>query len=220
MAYQLFIGLSVEGTTDARFLREIVEKTFTAVALRCKGDVAIEGVYEVSGRGTTFTEKMLDATRIAEDKGITALCIHTDADSATAENALSNKITPFRTALTTAQHTRIPAIAALIPVRMTEAWMLADISLLQQQIGASTLSANELGLSRSPEAYADPKNAIENVLRIAQANRSKRHRNALSIADLYAEMGQLLSINSLRALPSFRAFEAEVENVFRELNLL
>ena len=42
MARQIFIGLVTEGTTDVRFFRSIVERTFFQVAYECcKGEIEV-----------------------------------------------------------------------------------------------------------------------------------------------------------------------------------
>ena len=75
---------------------------------------------------------------------------------------------------------------------MTEAWILADKQLLKQQIG-TTLSDTELNLNKDPESISNPKQAIENAIRIARQNIVKRRRRNLGIGELYAPLGQLIN---------------------------
>ena len=107
----------------------------------------------------------------------------------------------------------------LIPVHMTEAWILADKRLLKQQIG-TTLSDTELNLNKAPESISNPKQAIENAIRIARQNIVKRRRRNLGIGELYAPLGQLINIDQLMDLKSYRQFWDNVINSLKQLNLM
>ena len=111
-------------------------------------------------------------------------------------------------------------IIPIIPIQMIESWMMADKELLKRQINASYLSDNDLELHRNPEMYADPKQAIENAILIAQRNSAQRRRNAITIADLYEELGNMIELDSLRLLPSFQDFEEKARVLFRKMGYL
>jgi hypothetical protein len=111
-------------------------------------------------------------------------------------------------------------VVPMIPVQMTEAWMLADKPLLLSRMDASAIPLQELRLDRPPEAYADPKQAIRYALSIAQASRTKRRRRELTLDDLYAEMGQLLELRMLQTIPSFARFETAVHAALKRLGLM
>ena len=51
-------------------------------------------------------------------------------------------------------------------------------------------------------------------------NQSKKKRDQLSIADLYEVLGNKLSLETLRGIPSFVQFEENVICVFREMGLM
>ncbi|MDX1908036.1 MAG: DUF4276 family protein [Bacteroidia bacterium] len=222
MAYQLFIGLIGEGPTDSRFLKEIIEKTFIEQARYCHTDVVIEGVQDVHigpSKGT-FVDKMLKAARQCQDMFVNVLCIHADADSPTSDHVMTHKFTPFQAALAAEPPDTHCLCIPLIPVQMTEAWMLANKHILQTRIGAATLSQTTLGIDRLPETYADPKSAIKTAIQTAQRHRTRRHRHDLTLNDLYEEMGQLTDLTSLRTLPSFQNFERDVREAMRYLGLM
>jgi hypothetical protein len=103
---------------------------------------------------------------------------------------------------------------------MTEAWMLANKDILKGKLGARNLHDIDLGIHRLPESYADPKETLKEAIRIAQANKVKHKRNDLTISDLYSEIGQLISLNDLRKIPSFCFFEADVKKAFKELGYI
>jgi hypothetical protein len=97
--------------------------------------------------------------------------------------------------------------------------MLADKSLLKNEIGTNK-THNELGIYKNPEQYADPKTVIKDAIRIANQERTRRHRNELSISDLYLPIGQSIAINTLEQLPSYKKFQSNVREALKKLNYL
>jgi hypothetical protein len=221
MPIQLFIGFTAEGTTDTRFLTQIIQNVFEEIAFQCRTDVVIEDVISVRVQKSEFTETMLRASRQSAECGLTALCIHADADARSIENVMEFKFTPLTQALNSLSNDNYcKAIVPVIPIQMTESWMMADKELLKTKIAARGVRDAELGLHRTPESYADPKQTIVEAIRIAQSNRTKRRRNELTINDLYAEMGQTIPLQRLRELPSFCRFEENVRVAFRSLGYI
>lgn len=222
MPIQLFIGFTVEGTTDTRFLKEIIQTVFEETAYECSTDVEIEDVRIVDVPKTTFVETMLEASRKAAiDYGMSVLCIHADSDARTIEDVTNNKFNPLVEALNEVDNENYcKSIVPIIPIQMTEAWMLADKELLKEKIGAKNKQNIDLGIEKSPESYADPKETIKDAIRIAQAEKVKRKRNELTINDLYEELGQSISLNDLREIPSFCVFEGSVKSAFRSLGYI
>jgi hypothetical protein len=221
MPIQLYIGFTVEGTTDTRFLTQIIQNVFEDIALYCRTDVVIEDVRTINVSKDEFNKMMLNASKQAAESGITVLCIHADADNKDINHVMNFKFTPFKQVLNPLNSTvYCKAIVPVIPIQMTEAWMMADKELLKEKIAAKGKRDSDLGLERAPETYADPKQAIKNAIKISQAGKTKRRRNELTIDDLYDEMGQSISLLKLRELSSFRAFEENVKSVFSLLGYI
>ena len=152
--------------------------------------------------------------------GATIICVHSDADSSSIDNTLNTKFVPAQRCLLEQENDSCSKILVnLIPVHMTEAWILADKRLLKQQIG-TTLSDTELNLNKDPESISNPKQAIENAIRIARQNIVKRRRRNLGIGELYAPLGQLINIDQLMDLKSYRQFWDNVINSLKQLNLM
>ena len=84
-----------------------------------------------------------------------SLAIHTDADDNTCEERMGNKIIPAQKELDGLKEDICRVLTPVIPVRMTEAWMLADKQLLKDEIG-TTKSDDELGINHDPESMSDP----------------------------------------------------------------
>lgn len=221
MAKQLFIGLTTEGTTDMRFLESIVKRTFESIALNeCQQDIEIF-LFPVhtSKTGLPFTEYVLQASADGvKTYGIMTLAIHTDADKDSYEERKIHKILPAQKLLEQRDDSFCKLLTPVIPVRMMEAWMLADKQLLKEEIGTHK-SDEELGIDRNPEAMADPKQIITKAIQIATEHLPKR-RQHLEIADLYSIIGSKISLNMLKRLRSYRMFQDEVRETYKALNYM
>lgn len=219
---QVFIGIITEGTTDARFLEKIVERTFYNVALDCYNDVEpVIQTIKVDKSDVIFSNYVVRASQQGvKDFGMMILCVHCDADARDMENVMNNKITPATGALNNENiTTTCQILVPVIPIQMIEAWMLADKQLLKEEIGTD-LTDNELGINKYPELITDPKEVIKDAIRIARQTITKRRRHDLTISDLYAPIGQKVSIESLRTLSSFQHFQEGVRSAYRQLHLL
>jgi len=226
MARQILIGFVTEGPTDVRFLESIIQITFDEVALECKSQVDILSIQYISkdeieiGSGN-FVETTVAYARKADEKGMMILCVHVDADDATDEAVFKHKIDPAFAAVADApaEESLCRNLVAIVPVQMTEAWMLADTELLRKTL-MTTKSDIQLGIKHSPEKYADPKQTIKDAITIARQKVTKRRRGDLTIAELYLPVGQEIELAKLEKLPSYQKFKEAVREVFKKLNYL
>jgi hypothetical protein len=213
------IAYCTEGTTDRRFLEHVIKNTFDEVAFTCSGAIDVyDPVYISSPRLGSFEENIKSIASLAHKGGLNILCVHCDADAETDENVFKNKLTPTFGTIEKIGDGMCTNLVAIVPVRMTEAWMLADIDLLKEEM--CTVKSNvDLGLTRVPETIADPKSVIMEALRISQIHLPNR-RNHTTIGELYQPIGQNLSITKLEALASYKSFKNSVENAFKKMNYL
>ena len=221
MTVQIFIGLATEGTTDIRFFESIVRRTFQEIALReCRPDIDIDiRRLNTKKTGRSFIEYVKQASYDGvKDFGMMVLAIHADADRETYDGRRRYNIDPAQEELDKQGDDYCKILTPVIPVRMMEAWMLADKELLKSEIG-TTKSDNDLKINRDPETIADPKAVIEEAIRIAQSDLPKR-RQRLTISDLYAIIGDKISINKLLSLDSYQKFQDEVRATYRTLNYM
>lgn len=221
MTVQIFIGLATEGTTDIRFFESIVRRTFQEIALReCRPDIDIDiRRLNTKKTGRSFIEYVKQASYDGvKDFGMMVLAIHADADRETYDGRRRYNIDPAQEELDKQGDDYCKILTPVIPVRMMEAWMLADKELLKSEIG-TTKSDNDLRINRDPESIADPKAVIEEAIRIAQSDLPKR-RQRLTISDLYAIIGDKISINKLLSLDSYQKFQDEVRATYRTLNYM
>ncbi len=219
---QLFIGLIAEGTTDIRFLKSVISKSIQELSWQCDNQVEIFDIREITAKGNNFVEKMLEASKCAwQNYSISALCIHADSDARTLDVVMQNKFEPFFSALNDmSEEDYCKHIIPTIPIQMIESWMLADKELLKLLINAKDMSDADLGLDRLPELYTDPKNVIENAIRKSMLEQPKKKRNQIGISDLYEILGNRLSLERLRTIPSFVQFENSVIKVFKDMGLM
>ncbi len=220
MANILTIAYATEGSTDERFLYTIIKKVFEEVAFDCEGVIEVyDPVFMQFPKAKNFVNSLVDLSRKAYQSGINVLCIHVDADSNVDTNVNNFKIAPaFGAVYNEPNNSVCNNLVAIIPVHMTEAWMLADKDLLKNEIGTE-MSNTDLGINRAPESIADPKEIIKYALEIAQAHLPSR-RNRIDIGDLYQPIGQKLSMERLERLESFTKFKSSVGVALRNLNYL
>lgn len=220
MSTQIIIGFATEGTTDIRFLESVIQRTFENVAFECRGQVEVLPVQCMKKQNGEFIEIVKKYSKCAEANGIMVLCIHSDADDITDVNTFNNKLIPAFTAVVDMDEAGIcKNLVAIVPIRMTEAWMLSDKELLKAELGTSKSDA-ELGIDRHPETYCNPKQTIEDAIRIARQNLAKRRRHELSIGELYSPIGQKVPLDRLETLPSYQKFKEGAREAFRNMNLL
>lgn len=182
MSKQIIIGLAAEGTTDVRFLESVIQRSFENVAFECSGQIEVLPVQYVKKESGAFVDTVIKYAEHAQAQGIMALCIHADADDSTDADTFKYKINPaFATVEKMQAHPVCKNLVAVVPVQMTEAWMLSEKELLKAEIGTDKNDI-ELGIDRPPEIYNDPKQAIENAIRIGRHNLPKRRRHKLTIA--------------------------------------
>lgn len=219
---QVFIGLITEGSTDIRFLSSIINRSVQEIACECETEIEVPDVQPLRSTGRTFVEKMLNASQVACEKyGMSILFIHADSDNKKLDDVMNTKFKPFQNELSTKnENSYCKHIVPTIPIQMIESWMMADKQLLKQLINAESLHNAALGLERMPESYADPKSVIENAIRKSLLYMPKKKRNQIKISNLYEILGNRLDLNSLRKLPSFKLFEDNILQSFRELHLI
>ena len=218
MSNILQIAYTTEGNTDERFLGSIIEKTFESLLFESDIEIEIHPPVHVKGEGKPFNEKIKAVA--TKYNYFHVICVHCDSDDPAIDFVLKHKINPaFK--LVDDTENACNNLVAVIPVQMTEAWMLVDIDLFLGEINTNK-SCDELNLpckTSQIENIANPKIRIEEALRKAQINLSKR-RSKIKIADLYTPISQKLTMARLEQLPSFRAFKENVKSSLIYLNYL
>jgi Domain of unknown function (DUF4276) len=215
---QIIVGFTGEGSTDRKFLQGVIKRTFERIAFDCHQQMEILDLQWIGkSSGKSFVDAHIDVLNDAYDLGISFFCIHQDADDIDTELVMRAKFTPLLTqyrALNQHQN-QIEAIIPVIPIQMTESWMLADIEMLKAELG-TVLETSALGLSKKPELNNDPKDSIEKAI-----HEVKKQRNSdLTINDLYQILGNKISIEKLLLIPSYNQFFMNVRVAFIKLGFV
>ena len=219
MSNFISVGFITEGTTDIRFLGQIIRRTFEDVAFDCQGEIEVYEPEHIKSYGE-FVEEVFRASQDAHKIGMKVLCIHTDADRKTNSHVIEHKIKPaFENIVNSGDTNLCKNLVAVIPIQMTEAWMLADKDALKNQIDTD-LTDRDLEIHRQPENYADPKEAIENAIRIARGQLPRRRRYEFGISELYQIVGQTADLTKLERLSSYQNFKNGVVKAFEKLGYL
>lgn len=181
MSRQVIFGLTTEGTTDEKFLGNVIFRLLEDLSWKCDNEFDVYPIQIIRANGDSFIDKMIDAATIAYSRSH-ALCIHTDADDRSSDPVMQHKIQPFLDAINSLKEDNIcKVIVPTIPIQMIESWMLADTQLLKDLIDASKKSDHDLGIDKQPESYSDPKSVISNAIRIAMADKPKRRRDQITL---------------------------------------
>jgi hypothetical protein len=224
---QLRVALFVEGATDERFLPRIVQRTIEDILLaRQQVEVRLlepEIIKPLRGSHETHAQAILQAAELAA--GHDLLILHSDVDKRTWQETYDQLIASGLELVEQARAENGSAkycqqIIAVLPIRMIEAWLLADAEKLRETIGTDKTS-KELGLPKLSEVErrADPKSILNNAVRIAEENRPRRRRGQSSVAGVYAQMADVAELAKLRKLEAFQKFEEALTQALEALGL-
>jgi hypothetical protein len=145
------------------------------------------------------------------------LFIHRDAERETHET----RINEIRTAVSQiASSISIPTVC-VVPVRMTEAWLLFDDAALRKAASNPNGSiALQIPDIRRLEHESDPKNILHGILRQASGLSSRRLKS-FSVSDCTHRVSELINdFSPLRILPAFAALEVELSDVLNRHPIL
>ncbi|MCK6579717.1 MAG: DUF4276 family protein [Anaerolineae bacterium] len=215
MAQTSFVfGLFGEGPTERDFLLPLLRRTF--VELLPGMDIYSEAVLPERG-ADTFLDQVVSVARQAY--GYHLLICHLDADAPSPDSIRARKFDPSVKAVEDARRqgaALIDVIIPVIPVRMTEAWVLADFEAFRAAVGTKQ-SLDEARFSQKPdkvERIEHPKQIFEAALRNSRPRRSPLPR------EVFPRLAEEINLDRLRVVPAYRQFLHEARNVLRSLHFL
>jgi hypothetical protein len=222
----LVLALYAEGHADEGFLPVVIQRTAEQVLAR-RGRAIVDVLEPISLNHTidrlfpTRVERMLEAARRAS--GYHALIVHADADYPTRDRALLERFRPGQTKVRQArqaQESVCEHLVPIIPVQMTEAWMLADPDALREVIGANQ-TTDALGAPMHPhqvESDPDPKQTLDAVIEKALAQRARRRRR-IALRSIYEPLARQISLARLIGVPAYQQFVADLTQTLVALGL-
>ncbi|MBL8133501.1 MAG: DUF4276 family protein [Anaerolineae bacterium] len=212
MAQTSFVfGLFGEGPTERDFLLPLLRRTF--VELLPGVDIYSEAVLPERG-ADTFLDPVVSVGR--QVRGFHLLIYHLDADAPSPDTIRARKFDPSVKAVEDARRQGAALIDVSIPVRMTEAWVLADFEAFRRAVGTKQ-SRDEAGFPQRPdevEKIQDPKPVFEAALR------NSRPRHSPLPRDVFPLLAEEINLDRLRVVPAYRQFLREARNVLRSLHFL
>ncbi len=199
--------LLADGTSDRALMRLI------AWTLRGQ-DVAIErgawaDLSRVSPKPRTLSERVGAALEL---NPCNILFVHRDAE----RECSATRIAEVREATADLPNLHVP----VVPVRMTEAWLLHDEQAIRQASGnPSGTVALDFPTSDPVEELPDPKDKLSAALLTAsELSGRRRRKKQRELPRMRTRVAELIdSFAPLRRVPAFERFVADLESVLRTL---
>lgn len=199
-------GLYAEGPTDYYFLQPLLDRLLDDLLARhytARYTLApSHGIDATSPQPKSRDARIAAAIDAYWDR-CTLFVVH--ADGAGDPFLQRQRCIDPAIAAARAIHERCP-IAACVPVRETEAWLLVDQAAFLARLGPGTYD-----LPADPERIIDPKATLKTIFAAGKSTFS-------SPVD-YAFFGEQVRLDSLRRLPAFQAFEQELLAALRLLDV-
>lgn len=198
-------GLFAEGPTDYHFLLPLLDRLLDD--LLAQHYTSRSTLAETHGIDAPAPQPKAREARIAAaidtywDR-CNLFIIHTDGSPGDPAVQRQRLVDPG-IAAARVTHERCP-IAACVPVRETEAWLLADPAAFAARLGPAPHD-----LPSDPERVTDPKAALKTIFAAAKSK--------FDPAIDYAFFGNQVGLPALRRLPAFQSFETELLAALRLL---
>ncbi|MGH2494591.1 MAG: DUF4276 family protein [Ktedonobacteraceae bacterium] len=217
----LVMGLYVEGPTDDRFLRVIIQRTAEKILLQhdCHEVVVLEPI-SIQKHPDIFhrSESILQAAR--DTYGFHSLVVHADADGPTRDDAYRYRFEPGNKLVQASTENVCKDIVPIIPVRMVEAWMLADMGQLYKALGTeiSKQKSDLLSKAKHVESYHDPKSVIDKIIQRTYPEKPQNWRRIRG--QLYADLAPMIRLSRLNEIPAYQQFVYDLTYTLKAINFI
>jgi uncharacterized protein DUF4276 len=217
----LGLALYAEGPTDYYFLKPLLRRLCEELcARRGEGVLEIGDLLELddpADRREESREERITAAALAAKSAWHVLFIHADG-AGHPDRSREEQIAPAMRRLGPELGAGYDSVA-VIPIRETEAWLLADGNALRQAFGTNRTN-DELGIPSIPgevERIADPKQ----ILNAACMAATSRRRGRLKKASAYFEIvGECVCLAELSKVPAFKAMYDELSIALHRLGFI
>ena len=216
----LGLALYAEGSTDYHFLRPLLQRLCEDLcASEAVNPVDVSEVLALNHPAETNDEpreqRVLAAAKEAQGSWC-ILFVHADGASDPAR-ARNEQVVPSLELLREAFKDKGVGVA-VVPVRETEAWAIADGDAIRSAFGTS-LNDGQLGLParRAVEAAADPKAVL---LAAFHATNPSGRRRKQGTSPYLNTLGEAVSLEHLREIGAFNRLVVELRAALRQLEIL
>jgi hypothetical protein len=149
---------------------------------------------------------------IISSKPVDLLFIHRDAE----RQSPDQRRTEIQNALGLAQkkQAQIPPVVSVIPVRMTEAWMLFDEMAIRKAAGNPNSKVQlDLPEINQLERLPDPKQVLYALLKVATERSGRRREQFKPERDVHRIAEYITDFSPLRKLFAFQALESDLQEL-------
>ncbi|NWJ97156.1 MAG: DUF4276 family protein [Chloroflexi bacterium] len=224
MKPQLALVFYTEGPTDMAFLQPLVVRACQSIFTQHNvPHIEVVEPFPVNEFLTpkgkiSQAKRILQAAHFANNHH--ALLVHNDADKRTRAKTIQFQFQPGYDEVHRQSLGVCKQLLPIIPIRMIEAWLLADVQTLCREMDTD-LTPVQLGLPLSPaaiEGNTDPKQTLEEALRKANAKRSKATR--VERGNLYPSLGLSIDLKQLERLSAYQDFITDLTSTIKHLNMI
>jgi len=202
-----FIG---EGSTDFRFLGTLLYRACFELCLASSQTVDIKDEVTKIHPPSRVLENVVSEVK-GNEREYSVVFIHRDGKSSY-ENALIEGIQPIREQLS------LPSVA-VIPIKETEAWVLADRESVMKAFSGVSDTAKLSGTpeGRALEKLPDPKKTLNDWYFLSTGRKANSKRGPTLFLEQIAGSCRL---SELRKLPAYRRFETELLTTLKQMGIL
>lgn len=196
---QLVVGFWGEGFVEEHFLMRIVERTLFALVPHV--EVIITKVDAVISQSdyARLGELFIDIS------GMSLFIYHRDADSSSEDKTLQL----ITDALV---HLALSNVVPIIPIRSTEAWMMADSMTFETVVGLPRTSKDFPNQPHQVEAINNPKQIIDALLHQATAGRQA------AFMSITRQLGDDVRLSLLGRVPAYQRFRERLRQALIALH--
>jgi hypothetical protein len=198
-----------EGGRDYAFTCEIARRAIDRLLLPRFFVTA----FPISKFGGGLSDKEQLAQLVNEYYGYRLFIVHYDADHPTTEHVRKTRFEPAYEPIKPTNQTF--DVMPIIPVRNTEAWLLADFAAFAKVTGLRG-KADDHGFALKPhlvESDLETKEKIDKAFQLANVRRERE-------ADLLLEIARSVNLDQLYTLPAFAEFQRDLDITLKSLKFI
>ncbi|MDC7785737.1 DUF4276 family protein [Rhodoplanes sp. TEM] len=214
----LVIGLFSEGSTDSRFLPQIIYRhTLDLIQVGGKQNVQLQED-PILLPGTINGERA--ARMCSEARAIDLFVVHADAAANARMRILETMIEDIKEIASRQCGLGKHRIVPLLPCREMESWALTDPDAIARACGFDAWPSNIVRPWNPDRAESlnDPKAILRDAVKTLHSR--TRQRRLPQIGDILERIGTDIDLNRLSRAESFKEFSSDLEASLKNLEIL